>query len=325
VNTRLAPSLGFGSLAMCAVAMVVRQLPVTNNVSLLIAVGSPYLTIASGVLAVLLFAVSRRWVLAALAMVIAVAAVAGPLQFYYPPGSAEETRPYVAVRVVTANLRHGLADAQFLIDLARANADLISVQELTLPEAQRLAQTGIGAHFPYSVLLPAEGAGGAAIWSRYPIEELDLKHPEVGMITARLRIPGVRLDPVFANVHIGAPFANPIDEWRNSMEFLGHALDELSSTAAGSAVIVAGDFNATPDIENYRRLLADGYADAVQQSGAGFDPTFPSDRWYPPSIPIDHVLLNGATAATSHTVDVPGSDHRAVVLTVRVPKDPTAS
>lgn len=305
--------------------MVVRQLPVTNNVLLLIAIGSPYLTIVSGVLAVLFFAVARRWVPAALAMVVAVAAVAGPLQFYYPPGSAKETRPHIEVRVVTANLRYGLADAEFLVDLARANADLISVQELTLPEAQRLARSGIGEHFPYSVLLPAEASGGAAIWSRYPIEELGLKRPEVGMITARLRIPGVRLDPVFANVHIGAPFATPFDKWRATMALLGHTLDELRSTADGATVIVAGDFNATPDIENYRQLLADGYADAVQQSGAGFDPTFPSDRWYPPSIPIDHVLLNGATAATSHTVDVPGSDHRAVVLRVKVPLDPTAS
>lgn len=305
--------------------MVVRLLPVTNNLLLLIAVGSPYLTIVCGVLAVILFVVSRRWVLAALAMVVAVAAVAGPLRFYYPPGSAKETRPHVDVRVVTANLRYGLADAQFLVDLTSANADLISVQELTLPEAQRLAKAGIGAHFPYSVLLPSEAAGGAAIWSRYPIEELDFKRPEVGMITARLRIPGVRLDPVFANVHIGAPFANPFDHWRTSMAKLGRALNDLNSTAGGGAVIVAGDFNATPDIQNYRELLADGYADAVQQSGAGFDPTFPSDRWYPPSVPIDHVLLNGATAASSHTVAVPGSDHRAVVLTVKLPLDPTAS
>ena len=101
-------------------------------------------------------------------------------------------------------------------------------------------------------------------------------------------------------------------------------LGELSATADG-AVIVAGDFNATPDIQNYRQLLAGGYADAVQQSGAGFDPTYPADRWYPPSVPIDHVLLNGATAVSSHTVAVPGSDHRAVVLTVKLPLDPTAS
>lgn len=322
--SRLASGFGLGALAACGVAMVVRMLPVTNNLLLVIAVGSPYLTIVSGVLAVICFANSRRWVLAVLAAVVAVVASAGPLRFYYPPGSAPETRPHADVRVLTANLRYGLADARFLIDLAGEEADLVSVQELTLPEAQQLAQLGIGEHFPYSVLLPAEAAGGAAIWSRYPLEELDLKRPEVGMICARLRIPGVRLDPVFANVHIGAPFANPFDEWRKSMARLGRVLGELSATADG-AVIVAGDFNATPDIQNYRQLLAGGYADAVQQSGAGFDPTYPADRWYPPSVPIDHVLLNGATAVSSHTVAVPGSDHRAVVLTVKLPLDPTAS
>lgn len=304
--------------------MVVRLLPVTNNLLLLIAVGSPYLTIGFGLLAVVLFAISRRWVLAVLAVVVAAVASTGPLQFYYPPGSAKETRPHADVRVLTANLRYGLADARFLIDLASKEADLISVQELTLPEAQRLAQMGIGEHFPYSVLLPAEAAGGAAIWSRYPLEELGLKRPEVGMISARVRIPGIRLDPLFATVHIGAPFANPFAEWRKSMARLGRVLGELSAAADG-AVIVAGDFNATPDLQNYRQLLAGGYADAVQQSGAGFDPTYPADRWFPPSISIDHVLLNGATAVSSHTVAVPGSDHRAVVLTVKLPLDPTAS
>lgn len=324
MTRRLASGFGLGALAVCAAATVVRQLPVTNNLLLVIAVGSPYLTIVSGVLAVICFANSRRWVLAVLAAVVAVVASAGPLRFYYPPGSATETRPHTDVRVLTANLRYGLADARFLVDLAREKADLLSVQELTLPEAQRLAQMGIGKHFPYSVLLPAEAAGGAAIWSRYPLEELDLKRPEVGMICARLRIPGVRLDPVFANVHVGAPFANPFNKWRKSMARLGRVLGELSAIADG-AVIVAGDFNATPDIQNYRQLLAGGYADAVQQSGAGFDPTYPADRWYPPSVPIDHVLLNGATAVSSHTVAVPGSDHRAVVLTVKLPLDPTAS
>ena len=304
--------------------MVVRLLPVTNNLLLLIAVGSPYLTIGFGLLAVVLFAISRRWVLAVLAVVVAAVASTGPLQFYYPPGSAKETRPHADVRVLTANLRYGLADARFLIDLASKEADLISVQELTLPEAQRLAQMGIGEHFPYSVLLPAEAAGGAAIWSRYPLEELGLKRPEVGMISARVRIPGIRLDPLFATVHIGAPFANPFAEWRKSMARLGRVLGELSAAADG-AVIVAGDFNATPDLQNYRQLLAGGYADAVQQSGAGCDPTYPADHWFPPSISIDHVLLNGATAVSSHTVAVPGSDHRAVVLTVKLPLDPTAS
>jgi len=305
--------------------MTVRLLPVTNNLLLLIAAGSPYLIGVSGVTAVVLFAISRRWVLAAFAAVTAVVALAGPIRFYYVPAAAAETRPHVDVRVLTANLRYGLADPEFLIDLASESADVIAVQELTAAEAQRLAQKGIGSRFPYSVLLPAELAGGAAIWSRYPIEELDWKRPEVGMISARLRIPDVRTDLIFANVHVGAPFVDPFDKWHARMARLKEVLHELDDAAKGGAVIVAGDFNTTPDIQNYVQLLTGGYADAVQQSGAGFAPTFPGDRWFPPLVPIDHVLTKGGTATSSRTVTVPGSDHRAVIVNVEIPLDPRRS
>ena len=63
----------------------------------------------------------------------------------------------------------------------------------------------------------------------------------------------------------------------------------------------------------------------VEQTGAGFAPTFPSDPWLSPLITIDHVLTRHAAAASVRTVYVDGSDHRALLATVEVPLDPTAS
>ena len=63
----------------------------------------------------------------------------------------------------------------------------------------------------------------------------------------------------------------------------------------------------------------------MEQTGAGFAPTFPSHSWHPALITIDHVLTRGSIASSIRTVTVPGTDHRALLATVDVPLDPTAS
>jgi endonuclease/exonuclease/phosphatase (EEP) superfamily protein YafD len=91
------------------------------------------------------------------------------------------------------------------------------------------------------------------------------------------------------------------------------------------AVIVAGDFNSTPDERQFRDLMTNGYRDAVEQTGAGFAPTFPSRTWHPPLLTIDHVITRNAAAESIKTVYIPGSDHRALLATIQVPLDPSAS
>jgi hypothetical protein len=54
--------------------------------------------------------------------------------------------------------------------------------------------------------------------------------------------------------------------------------------------MVAGDFNATRDVGEFRRLLRDGYRDAAEQSGAGLTRTHPADIWLPPVFAVDHIL-----------------------------------
>ena len=154
-------------------------MPVTNNLLLVIAVGRPFDDRVRPF--------GRRFPSQSSPAVGAgavchggpVVAAAGPLRFYYPPG-APRKRDLMPTSVLTANLRYGLADARFFIDLAGEEPTWSAFRELTPPEAQQLAQLGIGEHFPYSVFTSAEAAGGAAIWSRYPLEELDLKRPKSG-------------------------------------------------------------------------------------------------------------------------------------------------
>ena len=48
-------------------------------------------------------------------------------------------------------------------------------------------------------------------------------------------------------------------------------------------------------------------------------PTFPADGWLPPLIAIDHVLTRNCVATTVTTAGLPGSDHRALFATIRIP------
>jgi endonuclease/exonuclease/phosphatase (EEP) superfamily protein YafD len=84
--------------------------------------------------------------------------------------------------------------------------------------------------------------------------------------------------------------------------------------------VVAGDFNATLDHSALRAGTA-GCGDAAAQRGAGLVPTWgptPGLRSIGPQ--IDHVFAtDGITAETFDVRDIEGSDHRAIMTTLRIP------
>jgi hypothetical protein len=171
--------------------------------------------------------------------------------------------------------------------------------------------------------MPDAGAVGIGMWSRFPLVAVPVpKRRSIATPAARLHIPGLRFDPLFAAVHVDSPVAagsDNIAEWQSGMAGVQAQLDRFSALAGRGAVIVGGDFNSTPDMRQFRDLLTDGYHDAVEQTGAGFAPTFPADTWFPPVITIDHVLTRHAVASSVSTIDIPGSDHRALLATIKVP------
>jgi len=283
-----------------------------------------------GALAVLvLLALRRRVLLSIIAAVVATASLAVQMTWYYS-GRPPEVGDHATIRLLSANLFKGRADPLSLVGFAQENADVVTVAELTPEAMERFSQVGIDKTFAHSLLMPAPGAGGIGIWSRYPLTALSApKLWQVKMPGARLRVPGVRFDPLIASVHVMSPVAgdqNTIDDWRLGMASAKEQLSFFSRVADPAAVIIGGDYNSTPDLRQFRDLLADGgYRDAVEQTGAGFAPTYPSNRWFPPFIIIDHVLTRNSAAKSVRTVDIPGSDHRALLTAIQVPLDPTTS
>jgi endonuclease/exonuclease/phosphatase (EEP) superfamily protein YafD len=320
-------ALALVALLFSVATLVARALPLSNVFALVVAVGSPYVPLVA-LFGVALSALTRRILLSIVAVAVVVVTVAVQVPWYYF-GRPADVGQHVDIRVLSSNLRKGRADASSFVGLAKANADVITVSELTPEEVQRFSQAGIEEVFPYSVLTPAPDAGGIGLYSRFPLAAvLPAKPRHSGIAAARLRIPGVRFDPLVASVHVISPVAhdaNSFGDWRSGITATKAELDDFAEAAGPAAVIVAGDFNSTPDMRQFRDLLTNGYRDAVEQTGAGFAPTFPSRTWHPPFITIDHVLTRQAAATSIRTVYIRGSDHRALLATVGVPLDPTAS
>lgn len=300
------------AFAVAALALAARYVPRVNRPVLVTAALAPYLALGAPV-ATILFAVAHCWIGVILAGVLTVASIAVRLGLYI----RGKAKTGVGVRIVSANLRYGLADADAVVRLARQHADILAVQEVTQEKADEISEAGIDEVLPFRVLRTREGPAGVAIWSRYPMEPAT-EYDEfwLGLITARVRIPGVEAEATVVTTHMSAPWPEPIQGWRDDLARLATVLSEIGAATTGP-VIVAGDLNATPDVLEFRRLLRNGYRDAAEQAGAGLTRTHPADILIPPLFAVDHILLRGAAATSVHTACLPGSDHRALIAHIR--------
>ncbi|MEO3758793.1 endonuclease/exonuclease/phosphatase family protein [Mycobacterium sp. B14F4] len=311
------------AFVVAAAALLSRYLPVSHEVVLVLAAAAPYLT-AAGIAAMVLFGVVRRWVPTIVAACLSLVMLAVLAPRYFGPEQADV--PSVPLRVVSANLGMGQADARAVVELATASADVLVVQEMTPQVAAAMSAAGLEAAFPHRAIDPQPMAAGIGLWSRHPIlASARVAGYQMPMLSARIRLPGVRFDTTVLAVHLAAPWVQPLRWFRGDIEQLPSTLRALARDAGSGAVIVAGDLNATYDMKPFRALLAEGYRDAAEQAGAGLTRSYPSRPWRPPVVGIDHVLVRNCTAGSAHTVAVPGSDHRGLAAGVDIPVDPTAS
>jgi endonuclease/exonuclease/phosphatase (EEP) superfamily protein YafD len=317
--------LSVALLLFSAITLLARTFPLTNFFLLVLAVGSPIIPLVA-LLSWALAVVAHRNRLSFFASLIVVITLGLQVNWYYIGRTTAVTR-HVELRVLSSNLRKGQADALSFVGLADREADVIAVSELTSDAVLRYSRAGIDEQFPYSVLIPATGSEGVGLWSRYPLITVQSKRDWNTFAAAKIQIPGVRYNPLVVSLHATSPLAHDVDSfgaWRRTIEATRARLENFAQVAGPVAVIVAGDFNSTPDMSQFRDLLTNGYRDAVDQTGSGFAPTFPSNTAFPPLLTIDHVLTRHAAASSVWTVDVPGSDHRGLIATIQVPVDPTA-
>jgi endonuclease/exonuclease/phosphatase (EEP) superfamily protein YafD len=273
---------------------------------------TPYFAVGGvllGVVALLL----RRWAVGVLALSLAAVLVAAVAPRAFP-----DSRPVgvgLGVTVMASNFLVGKADAEVVVDAVRRHGvDVLAMQELSPAMVADLDRAGLGAVLPHRHFLAEPGGSGSGIASRYPLAPRELTPPgSLRQAGALVDLPGEDLEVV--SVHPMPPVVGDGPEtWQR--ELAGLPERELG----GPVRVLAGDFNATLDHVALRRLLNSGYVDAADQVGAGLVPTWPSGRLWPPPVTIDHVLVDGRCPVDSfEVVDVPGSDHRAVVTRFVVP------
>jgi endonuclease/exonuclease/phosphatase (EEP) superfamily protein YafD len=258
------------------------------------------------------------------------------------------------LRVLTANLLLGRAAPESVVELVRRmRPDALFVQELTSEAAARLQRAGLGDLLAHGVAqsMP-NGTRGSGIYARYPLrsglpaDSVSVAPVSAGPVsegpvsegplsaapvsaapvfvapvsaarcTARLELPFGQFVQL-ACIHAGPPrppwSPGATARWRGQ-------LAALPPPGAGP-VILAGDFNATLDHAQFRRLLRRGYADAASQAGQGLVHTWgPRPDWRLTLLAIDHVLVDRrCQVLTTSAHRVAGSDHRALYAELRLP------
>lgn len=303
-------TLMFGGVALivAAGALAVRYLSWPHTLVVAAASVSPIVLIVAGIVALIAFASARAVIPSAVAAVVLAVGVAVQAPLFL----SDDDPPDHPLTVLTANIALGAGNAGQLADLVRhERVDILAVQEITPDSAERIARSTIAGDLPHSYVRPAKLAYGTALYSRHPLSAAtELTGFGLKALTAAVDVPGRDELQVFA-VHPIPP--THVDDWAEELDRIRSV---LGSVAPDRPVIALGDFNATVDHPQFRRLLTGGYRDAGEVAGAGAVLTYPTDKSYPPMVGIDHILIRGLTASqvTTHTVD--GADHRAVLAKV---------
>lgn len=217
------------------------------------------------------------------------------------------------LRVLSTNVLRGQVDPASLVALVRRErVDVLSVQELTPAMARGLEDAGLHETLPERVLRPSSGAKGTGLYARVDLSARAGPEPsQLDIAAARADAAGTPVDLVA--VHPPPPTRRWIDIWKRDLRALPPA------PRSGPVRILAGDFNATLDHAEMRRLLDTGYLDAAAAAGSGLAPTWPAGRRFPP-VTIDHVLADARCRVLSARVlDLPGTDHRPVLAELALP------
>lgn len=222
-------------------------------------------------------------------------------------------------RVMTVNTLNGAASAKQIVEVCRTeHVEVLCLQELTDGMVADLTAAGIDEILPYHVV--SEGAsaisngGRNGIWTATPQDNVSrnlLPIETSSMPAADIVIGSTTVRIV--SVHPNSPVRGAEDLWDKGLSVIGSLSDY------GHAYLIMGDFNSTWDHARFRTLLGTRFADASQASGEGFHMTYPSNKIVPSLIEIDHIVYardSGITVSSLKTVEIAGTDHKALIGTL---------
>ncbi|MEO7352113.1 MAG: endonuclease/exonuclease/phosphatase family protein [Marmoricola sp.] len=304
------------ALVVLVVVSLTRFMRFEAREIILIAAFSPYALIGYVLLLLGFLVAARRNRRRPLLLLGAVASMVGILahvSWLSPLFFADEDdrtgRPDLTV--LTANLDGGQADALTPVSAVRDHdVDLVVLVEVTPSTLDRLLARGLGDLLPYHRGAPSQTDQGTMVFSRFPLGQAkSLSLSKGGLDLRVLAAHPFRL----LVVHTSQPVKHA-STWVKDLVAVRAA---AASSIGGGDTVVAGDFNATRDHRQFRAVLGLGLRDAAEQSGAGWQPTWPTrdwKAWLRPLVTIDHVLTSDAyVARRTYTVEPEDTDHLALI------------
>lgn len=314
---RLLLLVGGLALLPSLLGTVLRLAPPRDDPTALVASFIPYSLLGYAVaavafaLALALVLPGRRAAVAALTLVAVLGLslhVVWTAPFFVADGRTASSPTFA---LLSLNLYKGRADPDQLLAQAQ-DADVVVLVETTPDALAGLAERGWLDRFPYAV----GGADGVqsdtAVYSRFPLSDSEL----LGSTSFQQWVTTIDT-PASGSVRLMA--VHPCNPYCGGGLWASEhaALAQVAAANLDQPLVIAGDFNAVDDhgpMLDLRRLGLESVTDVV---GAGWLPTYPANRPFPPLLPIDHVLVDDQLTATSvHRVRVAGTDHLGLLTTI---------
>lgn len=236
------------------------------------------------------------------------------------------------LRVLSTNLLAPNPTPALAREILAIDADVVLVQEASDEWWSLLEAEGVLARYPHRVEETHsfhEDYMGIAILSRLPIVASgvgQLGHTFVPYAWADVRTDAdarVRL----YSIHTWPPYASSmLDMHLEQMANLRHIATRDRADERLDAVVIGGDFNASPMSRQYRLLRDTGLVAAHERVGRGFATTWPNLAILPVPIPpmrLDHVFVAGEDVEIVSVREGvgEGSDHLPVVVELSLPRE----
>lgn len=308
----------------------------------------PYLAMAT-LIATLLWAVSRRLIMAAVGVAVMVA-IWSPFMSAFPFGSEKTPSGTPEFSLLTFNILDNVnsgnpddnngASLRYVLS---SGADIVCLQELgslkagAVPGLQQSTVDSLEKAYPYRLI---DGARCLTLLSKYPAQyHVSVSAKNFFADIYSINVKGKRINVV--NAHLASYMLSEqerkvvtdirsVDSARRSLrEFKGSIMAKMKASFRQRAdeaakirelldqlsgtTIVCGDFNDVPASWAYKKMKGDDFTDAFAETNFGHKPTYHAHCM---PFHIDQVLYRGdLRAIKSERIKEGSSDHYPVMTT----------
>ncbi len=270
--------------------------------------------------------VTRRWPQAIVAGLLALTHL-----FSVNPARVAVAKPFWLPNAPTVTIAHlnvfidnRTPDATADV-LLKADADVLVLNEFTDSFSTRLLVKGAFEKYPYHALVPRQTPFGAAVFSKYPFDDVQ-RVGRAQLPSVRIVLPGGDLVRV-AVAHPEAPLSSDTSQfWDQDLKTFGRL---VADAGGDEPVVLIGDFNGTRWQPPFGHLLAGSLRDAHETVGKGLTFSWPLNKGFVPFARLDHALHSDRLfpLVVTELADA-GSDHRGFVAKFairRLPAPPVVS